>query len=92
MNSRQSGDTQEVAAAKAGISVRTGRRIDKGQHHERKPRDWRTRKDPFDEVWDSVLVPLLEKEPGLTGITLWVSANLTGYLAFKPSPISYSTA
>lgn len=71
MNSRQSGDTQEVAAAKAGISARTGRRIDKGQHQERKPRDWRTRKDPIGEVWDSVLVPLLEKEPGLTGITLW---------------------
>ena len=30
MNSRQSGDTQQQSADKAGISVRTGRRIEKG--------------------------------------------------------------
>ena len=72
MNSRQSGDTQETAAAKAGISARTGRRIDRGEH---KPlsaeRTWRTRKDPFVDVWDAEVAPLLEREPSLTALTLW---------------------
>lgn len=71
MNSRQSGDTQERAALKAGISVRTGRRIEKDQRKEPGERHWRTRQDPFAEVWDSELVPLLEADAGLTGITLW---------------------
>lgn len=30
MKSRQSGDTQELSGAKAGLSVRTGREIDHG--------------------------------------------------------------
>lgn len=71
MNSRQSGDTQEQASAKAGISVRSGRRVEKGKHKKRPERHWRTREDPLAGVWESELVPLLEKEPGLTGITLW---------------------
>ena len=71
MNSRQSGDTQQQAADKAGISVRTGRRIEKGERGEPQERHWRTRADPLAGVWESELVPLLEQEPGLTGITLW---------------------
>ena len=72
MKSRQTGDSQEQAAAKAGVSVRSGRRIEKD---ERSPptqsRSWRTRADPFATVWESELLPLLEREPTLTGITLW---------------------
>ena len=64
-------DTQQQAADKAGISVRTGRRIEKGERSERQERHWRTREDPLADVWESELVPLLEQEPGLTGITLW---------------------
>jgi len=71
MNSRQSGDTQQQAADKAGISVGTGRRIEKGERSDRQERHWRTREDPLAGVWESELVPLLEQEPGLTGITLW---------------------
>jgi transcriptional regulator with XRE-family HTH domain len=71
MKNRQAGYTQETSAAKAGISIRSGRRIEKGAHSPPKERNWRTRQDPFAEVWDSELVPLLEKEPSLTGITLW---------------------
>ena len=71
MNSRQSGDTQETAAAKAGISVRTGRRIDKDERNSSSERTWRTRKDPFAEIWENEIVPLLERESGLTAITLW---------------------
>jgi len=71
MNSRQSGDKQETAAAKAGISVRTGRRIEKNEHQTASERNWRTRKDPFADIWECEVVPLLEREPGLTAITLW---------------------
>ena len=71
MKNRQTGCGQETAAAKAGISVRSGRRIEKGEKGAPKARTWRTREDPFATVWESELVPLLEKEPSLTGITLW---------------------
>lgn len=71
MKNRQAGFTQEASAAKVGISIRSGRRIEKGEKTEPKERKWRTRKDPLEAVWDSELIPLLENEPALTGITLW---------------------
>lgn len=71
MKNRQTGFTQETSAAKAGISVRSGRRIEKGENSRQKERNWRTREDPLEAVWDSELVPLLEDEFTLTGITLW---------------------
>lgn len=71
MKSRQAGFTQETSAAKSGISVRTGRRIEKGEKSVVERRRWRTRPDPFTAVWESELVPLLAREPTLTGITLW---------------------
>ena len=73
MNHRQSGQTQTISAAKAGISERSGRRLEKelSEPCSRKLRDYRTRKDPFEAVWESELLPLLEQEPSLTGTTLW---------------------
>ena len=71
MKSRQTGCTQQTSAAKAGISIRSGRRIEKGQHQDAKERHWRTRRDPLEAVWETELIPLLEREPSLTGITLW---------------------
>ena len=71
MKNRQTDCTQELSAAKAGISVRSGRRIEKGETVKQKDRHWRTRKDPLEAVWDPELLPLLEQEPSLTGITLW---------------------
>jgi len=72
MNKRQQGQSQETAAAKGGISERSGRRIEKGERPSiPKERHWRTREDPLDAIWESELVPLLEKEPRLTGLTLW---------------------
>ena len=72
MQHRQDGVSQEVAAAKAGISVRSGRRIEKSsiQPRPKTERDWRTREDPLAAVWDTELLPLLENEPKLTGTTL----------------------
>ncbi|WP_223296673.1 IS21 family transposase, partial [Thiorhodovibrio frisius] len=73
MSSRTQGRTQIQASAKVGISERSGRRIDGAGTRvtERKERHWRTRKDPFAEVWDSDIVPLLEQQPRLDATTLF---------------------
>lgn len=71
MKHRQVGLNQTVSGAKSGISSRSGRRIEKQGSTAKKPHHWRTRKDPFAQVWESELVPLLEQEPTLTGLTLW---------------------
>ncbi|HAV2138783.1 TPA: helix-turn-helix domain-containing protein [Serratia marcescens] len=55
MTHRRKGKTQAVAAAKAGISVRSGRRIEKGQRSPVGHRHWRTRQDPLEEVWEDVI-------------------------------------
>ena len=66
------GDTRQQASAKAGISESSGQRIDKGVIPGKKEaRHWRTRKDPFAAVWESEILPLLEKQPGLMPITLF---------------------
>lgn len=78
MTSKNKGDSQQVASAKAGLSVRSGRRIDKGDlTTESSPRQWRTRKDPLDPVWDLKIVPLLEAMPSLLPNTLfeWLIDN-----------------
>lgn len=67
------GRTQVQASAKSGISERSGRRIDCAGIDIAQPqqRHWRTRKDPFAGVWDSEIVPLLEKQPRLDATTLF---------------------
>lgn len=60
MTQRKKGITQHISAMKAGISVRSGRRIEKGEWAKNSVRHWRTRKDPLEAVWDSMLVPLLK--------------------------------
>jgi hypothetical protein len=61
---RMAGKTQEASAAAAGMSVRSARKWEHGlfpsQRH--KPHTWRTRKDPFAEVFGSELVPLLAED------------------------------
>ena len=73
MNERKQGRTQVSAAAKAGLSERSARRIDQGKltTAPKSPRHWRTRKDPLESVWDSVLVPMLEADPQLLPMTLF---------------------
>jgi transposase InsO family protein len=72
MNERNDGHTQTTAAAKAGVSERTARRIDIGERStQNKPRrQWSTREDPLSGIWGEVLVPLLETNPELLPITL----------------------
>jgi hypothetical protein len=64
--------TQEVAAAKVGISLRTARRLEQRTSlpSQRPVRQWRTRIDPLESVWSSEIVPLLQQAPGLTAVTL----------------------
>ncbi|MBF0469425.1 MAG: IS21 family transposase [Desulfamplus sp.] len=73
MSLRTEGKEQITAAAKAGISESTGRRIETGEiSASQKPsRDWRTRKDPFEEIWESDVVPLLTASPELQPRTLF---------------------
>jgi len=73
MTHRKQGESQAVASAKSGISERTGRRIETGEVRVQEPqqRHWRTRKDPFAEVWDSEIVLLLERQPALNATTLF---------------------
>ena len=71
MNSRKT-KSQELAAAKAGISERSARRIDKAATltSQNPRRYWRSRADPFVDVWDGELVPLLKSAPKLKAVTL----------------------
>lgn len=63
--------SQASSAAKAGFSERTARRIDKGEHESnRYVRKYRTRKDPFNGLFEQYIVPLLEGNPALQPITL----------------------
>jgi len=73
MSARDAGCTQQTAAAKAGFSERSGRRIEAGVHQPKRgqPRDWRTRADPLAEVWNQELQPMLEREPRLEAMTLF---------------------
>ena len=59
MTQRKKGITQHISAMKAGISVRSGRRSEKGEWAKNSVRHWRTRKDP-----------LLKERPALTPTTL----------------------
>lgn len=72
MTLRKSGRTQEVSSAKAGFSERSGRTLEHlgALPSQRIQRKWRTRKDPFAEVWESIIVPLLKETPHFSAITL----------------------
>jgi hypothetical protein len=70
-NRNQPDQSQVSAAAKAGLSERSARSIDSGEHKLHKPpRKYRTRKDPFEGLFTEYVVPLLEQNPGLQPITL----------------------
>ena len=78
MDSRKKNFNQAISAAKAGVSERSGRRIESKQASVQKnqsERHWRTRKDPLEGVWDNELKPMLEAEPQLTADGLWEYLN-----------------
>ncbi|HYS65066.1 MAG TPA: IS21 family transposase [Paraburkholderia sp.] len=63
---------QKLAAARSGMSERTARRVehDAGLPSQQPRRYWRSRPDPFADVWESEVVPLLRSVPKLRVITL----------------------
>lgn len=65
--------TQEAAAAAAGMSVRTARTWQRGvlPSERKKARHWRTRLDPFEEIWAEEVEPLLRRDPdGILSATI----------------------
>ncbi len=69
----QQNETLSMAAAKAGMDVKTARkyrRLRRLPSELHQPRTWRTRKDAFVEVWDE-LQELLNVSPGLEAKTLF---------------------
>lgn len=73
------GKTQEAGAAMAAMSVRTARKWQRGplpSELRKKKREWRTRPDPFEEVWEKDVEPMLRSDPegGLsaTAILEWL--------------------
>ncbi len=58
------GQTQQAAAAAAGMSERSARTWQDGPmpSARKPPRTWRTRPDPFAGVWEPVVVPLLTRD------------------------------
>ena len=82
MAKRASGMSQQVAADAVGISLRSAQRIDRGElqagaQQQAIGRHWRTRADPLVEVWDSVLLPMLERSPQLEPQTLLLHLERT---------------
>jgi len=61
MNNRKADETQVEAARRAKISERSGREIEKGRWQPRKKPTHITREDPYEGVWETDCIPLLEK-------------------------------
>ena len=73
MQERRKGSTQRVAAARAGISERTGRtyeRQGKLPSQRKRPHDWSSRPNPFEQDWPWV-IEQLQRDPALQGTTLF---------------------
>ena len=77
--------SQRVAAARAGFSERTGRRIDADPRlpSQRQPERGRTVPDPLAAVWEPVLLPILERDPAVQAVTLlrhvWTARSRQGF-------------
>jgi hypothetical protein len=73
MAERSKGNSQRVAAARAGMSERTARkyeRVGKFPSELKRPHTWLTRENPFEEDWPWV-VAHLERDPALQAATLF---------------------
>ena len=74
MSAKRDGETQAAAAAAAGISERTGRRMQTADWQavdQRPKRGHRTRVDPFAAVWEREVLPLLQAHPRLQASGLY---------------------
>jgi len=68
MQARKLGKSQQVASAKAGLSIRTGRNLEKKGclPSQRPKREGKRRKGIFDDVWKNIIIPYVEKAPFLS--------------------------
>jgi hypothetical protein len=69
MENRKNGEIQVVAAAKAGFSIRSAKRIERGKLNLQRAGN-SNKKDPFQGVWELELISLLELDPQLKACTL----------------------
>lgn len=76
--------SQRIAAARAGFSERTARRIEADPRFpsQRKPARGRTVPDPLAAVWEAVLLPILQRDPAVQAVTLMRHLQLTDPEAF----------
>ena len=79
------GKTLTAAAAAAGMSERSGRNWREGKlpsDKKKQRRRWRTRPDPFEDVWTETIEPLLQidKDSVLQATTIleWLNRNNPG--------------
>lgn len=88
---RMDGKTLEAAAAAAGMCERTARRWQEGPWPSttKRLRTWRTREDPFAEVWTTEVVPRLAADEArqLQALTLfeWLCERYPG--RFEPGQV-----
>jgi transposase len=77
MSLLRQGISQVTAAAKAGMSERTARKYAQSgavPTEAKVPHTWRTRVDPFAEVWPEIEA-LLRQDAGLQAKTVWAELN-----------------
>ena len=81
------GKTQETAAAKAGMSVRSARKWQSGPlpSQAKAEHRWRTRPDPFDGVWEDEIEPLLRRDPAGKLKAHCLKSNVTEFRPYKIS-------
>src|SRR5881275_2660081 len=73
MSERRKGMTQKQAAARAGMSERTARKYEQAgalPSALKRPHEWQTRSNPFEEDWPWV-VEQLERDPALQSTTVF---------------------
>lgn len=69
----QKGYSLKKKAMKAGVSLNTARKYLKARtspSSTKKPHTWKTRKDPFGDLWEKEIEPLLRREPKLEAVTI----------------------
>ena len=79
------GKTQQASAASAAMSERSARKWQRGplpSDSKKARRRWRSRPDPFADVWESDVVPLLRTDPdgelSATTILEWLDERYPG--------------
>ena len=79
------GKTQQSAAATAAMSERSARKWQRGElpsDRKRALRRWRSRQDPFEDVWESDVMPLMLTDPdgelSATTILEWLDERHPG--------------